>query len=156
MKRLRVIALFATLAMAAAASAAGPPDFAGTWAFDAAKGQNLGMMAAMKLTLVIAQTPAELKIKETSVFQGAESGRDITYDLAGKPVANDGPMGGKAETVARWVDGKLVVTWTSEGAVAGTKTVRTETRSLSPDGRTMTVEQVRGTNPPVVMVYEKK
>jgi hypothetical protein len=50
-----------------------------------------------------------------------------------------------------------VSTWTSESAVAGgPKVVRIETRSLSADGKTMTVESVRGSNPAVAMVFEKK
>jgi len=50
-----------------------------------------------------------------------------------------------------------VTIWTSESAVAGgPKVVRTETRSLSSDGKTMTVESVRGSNPALVMVFEKK
>ncbi len=65
-------------------------------------------------------------------------------------------MGGEAETVATWDGGKLVVTWTTEGAVAGTRNVRTETRSLSADGRTMTVESVRGAGKRVVMVFGKR
>jgi hypothetical protein len=66
-------------------------------------------------------------------------------------------MGGPAETVTKWQGGELVTTWTSESAVAGgPKVVRTETRSLSPDGKTMTVESVRGSNPAPVMVFEKK
>lgn len=154
MNRKFVFAIVAALGLVATAYAA-VPDFSGSWVFNAAKGQNLGMMSAIQATHVITQTPAELKIKEMSLFQGKESVREIAYDLAGKPVMNDGPMGGKGETVAKWVDGKLVVVWTLEGAVAGTRTVRTETRSLSADGKTMTVEQVRGANPAIVMVYEK-
>jgi hypothetical protein len=66
-------------------------------------------------------------------------------------------MGGPAETVTKWQAGKLVTTWTSESAVAGgPKVVRTETRSLSADGKTMTVESVRGSSPALVMVFEKK
>jgi hypothetical protein len=34
--------------------------------------------------------------------------------------------------------------------------VRKETRSLSPDGKTMTVESVRSSNPAIVMVFDKK
>jgi len=34
--------------------------------------------------------------------------------------------------------------------------VRIETRSVSADGSTMTLESVRGSNAPVVMVFDKK
>jgi len=36
------------------------------------------------------------------------------------------------------------------------KTVRKETRTISADGKTMTVESVRGADAPIVMVFEKK
>jgi hypothetical protein len=49
------------------------------------------------------------------------------------------------------------MTWTAEGAVAvGPKTVRKETRTIFADGKTMTVESVRGADAPIVMVFEKK
>jgi hypothetical protein len=148
---LLLAALFAALIHAQTA-----PDFSGTWVLNTAKGQNLGMMASLQDSLRISQTPTELIIQDTSTFQGQQNTRELRYDLNGKAVSNEGPMGDHNETLARWVDGKLVTTWTKEGAVAGTKSVMTETRSLSPDGRTMSVESVRGPNKPVVMVYEKQ
>jgi hypothetical protein len=115
------------------------------------------MMAALKLTLkIVSQTPAELVIQATSSFQGQENTRELRYDLNGKSVPNEGPMGDHNDTVAAWVGGTLVTTWTREGAVAGTKSVMTETRSLSADGKTMTVESARGDAPPVVMVFDKQ
>ena len=147
--------LATALAWASLAAAAGAPDFTGTWQINPAKGQNLGMMAAVKQTVTITQTANELKIAEASDFQGQKSERAVRYDLEGAPVVNEATMGGANETVAKWDGAKLVVTWTSEGAVAGTKNVRTETRSLSADGRTMTVESVRGNNKPMVMVFDR-
>ena len=91
-----------------------------------------------------------------ATFQGDNQQTKTDYDLSGKPATNDSPMAGPSETVSEWDGDKLVTTWTSKGAVAGTKTVRTETRSLSPDGKTMTVGSVRGSNPPVVMVFDRK
>jgi hypothetical protein len=59
--------------------------------------------------------------------------------------------------VSKWNGAKLVTTWTSESAVAGVpKVVRTETWSLSPDGKTLTIESVRGSNPALVMVFDNK
>ncbi|MBY0494528.1 MAG: hypothetical protein K2Y23_09945 [Cyanobacteria bacterium] len=133
-----------------------PPNFSGTWVLNTAKSKNLGMMSTLETTLTISQTATELVIKDASSFQGQQSTRELHYDLTGKPTTNEGTMGDRNETVAKWVNGKLVATWTSEGAVAGTKVVRTETRALSPDGKTMTVESVRGSNAPLVMVFDKK
>ena len=154
-------ALRATLAAAwlacasLVAHAAGVPDFSGTWQINPAKSQNLGMMAAVKQTLTIRQSATEMTLLEASDFQGQKSERTVRYDLKGTPVVNEAAMGGKAETVAKWDGARLVVTWTSEGTVAGTKNVRTETRSLAADGKTMSVESVRATGNPVVMVFDR-
>ncbi len=142
-------------AVALAAEAAGPPDFSGEWKLNAASSSNLGMMAAVQQLIAITQTPAQLQLAESSDFQGQKSQRSVRYDLKGTPVMNEGGMGGQSETVARWDGERLVVTWTTEGAVAGTKNVRTETRSLSADGATMTVESSRGANKLMVMVFDR-
>lgn len=146
------------LVVCAAMSAAAQPmtNFAGTWVLNTARSQNLGMMADLQVTSTLTQTPAELVIHERASLSGDQRNRDLHYDLTGKPTTNEGPMGDRNDTIARWQGPTLIVTWTGEGAVAGTKVVRTETRSLSADGKTMTVETVRGSNAPLVMVYEKQ
>jgi hypothetical protein len=110
----------------------------------------------MQLTSIVQQTASTLSIRDESKMMGQESTRDTRYDLTGKPVANENFMGEKAETTSRWAGDNLVTTWKTEGAVAGTTVTRTETRSLSADGKTMTLESVRGSNPPVVMVFDRK
>jgi hypothetical protein len=156
MTPIRATLLAVTLAWATTALAGPPPNFAGTWVLNAKRGQNLGMMAALQETLTVTQTADRLTVASKATFGGQDTLRTVIYDLTGKPVQNEDAMGARAETVARWVDGKLVVTWTTEGAVAGSKNLRTETRSLAADGASLNVESVRGTNPPLVMVYEKK
>lgn len=155
-QRISLFFVVAALGFVTAAVAQSVPDFSGTWVFNAAKGKNIGMMASMQETLTIVQTPAKLTVDSKASFQGSDIARQVNFDLGGKPVMNEGAMNEHAETVSKWVDGKLVTSWTSEGAVAGTKVVRTETRSLSADGQTLSVESVRGNSPPRVMVFEKK
>jgi len=152
----RFLPVVATLGLFAVTSAQAAPDFSGTWVLNTAKGKNIGMMAAVQETIEVQQTADALIIASASTFQGNTTKRTVTYDLKGNAVENEGAMGGKAETVAKWDGDKLVVTWTSEGAIAGTKVVRTETRSLAADGKTMTVVSQRGENPAMEMVYEKK
>lgn len=151
-----LIALAATAGLAISAVARAAPDFSGSWVLNTAKGKNLGMVAAIKETVVITQSADKFTADFSSTFQGNTTQRQVSYDLTGKSVTNEGAMGDKAETVAKWDGDKLVVTWTSEGAVAGTKVVKTETRSLSADGREMTVSNQRGDRPAMEMVYEKK
>ena len=152
----RLAVLGAGLALAALAAAGASPDFSGTWVLNNQKGKNLGMVAAVKETAVIAQTAARLTIDFTATFMEDTTQRQVSYDLTGQPVSNENAMGERAETVARWDGAKLVVTWTSEGAVAGTKVVKTETRTLSADRRTMTVVNERPNKEPMELVYEKK
>ena len=149
---MKVLPIFA-LVFSIFLSAADHPDFSGTWEFSSAKSKNVGMMADMKLTAVVKQTPNELVI--TNLHDGRQSS-ETRFNLMGEADKNVGPMGDKAETTSKWEGSKLVTTWTSPGAVAGTQTVRIETRSLSADGRLLTIESVRGKNPPMVMVYERK
>jgi hypothetical protein len=125
--------------------------------FNTDKSKNIGMMAQMKMIETVEQSDSSLEVTTHTTFQGRDEDSKTHLDLTGKPATNESPMGGPSETVSKWDRGKLVTTWTSESAVAGgPKVVRIETRSLSADGKTMTVESVRGSNAPVVTVFEKK
>ena len=156
MKRLLSIPFALLIASAATISAQKTPDFSGTWTLSTAKSKNIGMMSALKDTITILQTPREVVVRHATSFQGQDGSREVRYLLDGKTGANEGPMGDRNETVTKWVGNTLVTTWTKDGAVAGTKSVMTETCSLSADGRTITFESVRGANPPVVMVFDKQ
>jgi hypothetical protein len=143
------------LAMTATAAAANA-DFSGTWVLNVTKGENLGMVAALQETLVLSQSDDALVADYTDVFQGKETKRQVTYDLGGAPVENFAAMGDPSETETTWDGASLVTTWTSEGAVAGTKVVKTETHELSADGQVLTITTARGDRPPMVLVYEKQ
>lgn len=150
--------LILTLVLTAgAAFASDHANFSGSWQFNPEKSKNIGMMSQMKMIQTISQSDTALDVTTHTNFQGQDQESNTHYDLSGKSATNESPMGGPADTLAKWNAGKLVTTWTSESAVAGgPKVVRTETRSLSPDGKTMTIESVRGSNSAVVMVFEKK
>lgn len=150
--------LFALVCLVAVvAFAAKRPDFAGSWEFNTAKSKNIGMMMQVKMTQTIQQSDSSLEVLSHSTFQGSDQDMKTHYDLTGKPAANDSPMAGPSETTSKWDGDKLVTSWTSQSAVAGgEKVVRIETRTVSADGSTMTIESVRGSNAPVVMVFDKK
>jgi hypothetical protein len=131
-------------------------NFSGTWELSPEKSKNIGMMAQMKMSATLQQSDSALDITVHSNFQGKDQESKTHLDLTGSPATNESPMGGPNETVSKWDGNKLVTTWTGQSAVAGKNVVRTETRSLSSDGKVMTVESVRGSNPPLVMVFEKK
>jgi hypothetical protein len=150
-----VLALICLVAFPACA--AKRPDFAGSWEFNPARGKNIGMMMQVKMTQTIQQTESSLDVLSHSTFQGSDQDLKTHYDLTGKMAANESPMAGPSETISKWDGDKLVTNWTSQSAVAGgEKVIRIETRSVSTDGKTMTIESVRGSNPPVVMVFDKK
>jgi YD repeat-containing protein len=147
---------FLFLAVAFAAVAANPPDFSGTWVFNAGKSKNIGMMASAEYTSTITQTAKVLSVTDTTVFNGQKQTHETRYDLSGATVSNDSPMGEKSETSSHWAGNKLVTTWESEGAVAGTRVVRTETRYLSDDGKTLFLESARAGKEPMVIVFDRK
>jgi hypothetical protein len=150
----RIALLF--LVAAFAAVAANPPDFSGTWIFNAGKSKNIGMMASAELTSTVTQTVKALTVQDTSVLNGQKQTRETRYDLSGAAVPNDSPMGDKSQTSSRWSGSKLVTSWESDGAIAGTKVVRTETRYLSDDGKTMFLESARAGREPMVIVFDRK
>ena len=61
--------LFTTLTALAAAPRA---DFSGAWEFNAARSQNVGMMAQMKMSLTIQQTEASFDISSHANMQGQD------------------------------------------------------------------------------------
>jgi hypothetical protein len=152
MNRIRVCIGIAAMALPLLAQ----QNFAGKWELNPSSSKNIGMMAQMKLASTIQQTSEELIISNVSVFNGQEQTNELRFNLKAKPVSNKNPMEATAETVTKWDGNRLVTTWTSPGSVAGSQSVRTETRSLSADGRTMTVESVRGKAPAMLMVYDRK
>ena len=142
--------------VASAAVAANPPDFSGTWVFNAGKSKNVGMMASAEYTSTITQTIKVLSVTDVTVFNGQKQTHETRYDLSGATVSNDSPMGEKGQTSSHWSGNKLVTIWESEGAVAGTRVVRTETRYLSDDGKTLFLESARAGKEPMVIVFDRK
>jgi hypothetical protein len=153
MKSIRVLG---AIAFMAATTAWAQQNFSGKWVLNVTKSQNIGMMSEMKLVASVKQTSDTLLITNTSVFNGQQQIGETRLDLNGKPVKNKNPMEAEADTVTRWEGDKLVTTWTSPGSVAGSTSVRTETRSLSTDGKVMTVESSRAKRPSMVMVYDRQ
>jgi hypothetical protein len=148
--------MLGAIAIVASTAAWVQPNFSGKWLFNASKSQNIGMMSEMKLTASVKQTSDWLVISNASAFNGREQTNETRLDLTGKPIKNKNPMEAEADTVTKWDGNKLVTTWTSPGSVAGSTSVRTETRFLSADGKMMTVESSRGKRPSMVMVYDRQ
>jgi len=154
MRRLALFVFILALALPAAAWAQTKPDFSGTWTLDQAKsdpppqrgggggggGRGMGGGAA---SLTIKQTANELSI--TSEGRGGPQTR--TYKLDGSESTNEVTMRGGAMTIkskAKWDGSKLVIENTMD--MGNGPMTTTETRSLSTDGKEMTVETKAGEN----------
>ena len=143
-----------------AADIGNPPiDFRGTWVLNTDRGGNLGMMKAVKETIVATQTADKATFDMTDVFAGVTTTRIVIYDLNGETVPNKAAMGAKSQTSTRWDGNTLVTTWAAEGAIAGTSSERTETRCLTDGGQTLNITMTRAGNPAIEeaiwFVYEK-
>ncbi len=151
----RLIALLVISSAVVAGAATAPARMAGEWTFQPALSKNVGMMSSMKIQTTVAQTPTELTIDDHSIFNGQKDTQHTVYDLRGKPVSNRPIMGGTATTRSHWEGARLVTEWQSAGSIADSTVRRTETRYLSPDGKTMYVESSRRGQDPMVMVFTR-
>lgn len=113
------------------------------------------MMSSMKIETTVIQTAQEMTVDDASEFNGQKDTQHTVYDLEGKPVSNSPIMGGTATTRSHWEGARLITDWESPGSIAGRTVKRTETRYLSPDGKTMYVESSRPGQDPMVMVFTR-
>jgi hypothetical protein len=112
----------------------GTPGFSGTWIVNAEKSDPVGGRGGGRgggATVTIEQTPSEFKIetgqqKRVVKLDGSESVNEIT--------TRGGPV--RMRLKARWEGTNLVIDTVNEATGVASK----EVRSLSPDGREMTVE----------------
>lgn len=155
--RLRQFVLLTFISVATALTVAqAAPDLSGTWVMNPKRGENLGMVAAVQQTVVVTQTDAEVTLDYTNVFQGEASTRQVNLDLTGAAADNFAAMGDPSKTESVWDDDRLVTTWTTEGAIPGTKVVRIETLALAADGDELSITTERANRPTMVLVYERQ
>jgi hypothetical protein len=131
MKRLVLLAFAAAVVLPFTARAQTKTDFSGTWTLDAAKSDAPGGRGGRgpQGPVTIKQTAGEITIgTATYKLDGSES----LNQLQGR--------GGmvEAKSKAHWDGAKLVIETTRD--IGGNTVTSTETRSLSADGKEMTVE----------------
>ena len=145
MKRVLLTALVAAMVIPFPARAQGKPDFGGTWTLDTAKsdpppqGRGGGGGGA---TLTIKQTGTELAVTS----EGRQGPQTMTYKLDGSPSSNEVMGRGGAQTVkstAKWEGATLVIETTRD--IQGMSITTKEVRSLSADGKVMTIESATQT-----------
>ncbi len=153
MKRAVFSGLAAAFVLTGMVFAQAKPDFSGTWTLDPAKsemggpgrgmgggGMGGGGMMGGPMTVTIKQTAADLTIERKMGDQMMTA----TYKLDGSESVNKGMRGNDVKSTAKWDGSNLVITSTQENQQGGAMQ-STEVRSLSPDGKTMTVEMTRQT-----------
>jgi hypothetical protein len=147
MKHLTLVAITLAVILPFTARAQGKTDFSGTWTLNAEKsdtppqrgggggGRGFGMGGGGPVT--IKQTATTLTIES----QGRGGPMTLTYHLDGSESSNEMPGRGgpvTAKSKAHWDGSKLVIETTRD--MGGNSVTTTETRSLSADGKEMTVE----------------
>jgi hypothetical protein len=146
----RILTTAAVLATFAAspALAQGKVDFSGAWKMNVEKSDPMGgggggggggMMRDAVTT--ITQTATELTI----VTKFGENSRTLTYKLDGSESVNSGMRGGETKSKAKWDGASLVIESISNvsGPNGDMQMTSKEVRSLSADGKTMTVVVTR-------------
>jgi hypothetical protein len=131
MKRLVLLAFAAAVVLPFSARAQTKTDFSGTWTLDATKSDAPGGRGGRgpQGPVTIKQTPTEITIGQA------------TYKLDGSESVNQMQGRGgmtEAKSKAHWDGTKLVIETTRD--IGGNTVTSTETRSLSADGKEMTVE----------------
>ena len=149
--RTSLLTLTALATLAASAGAQAKTDFSGTWKRNAEKSDPMGgpggggggggMMANATWTI----TQAADKI--TIALQAGEMNRTSTYSLDGKESVNPGMRGAEVKSTAKWEGASLVIesTQTMSGPNGDMTITSKEVRTLSEDGKTMTVVTTRTT-----------
>ena len=162
----RFLSTAALLAFATApALAQAKPDFSGSWKLNVEKSDPMGggggggggggMMRDAVTT--ITQTATEL----TVVTKFGENSRTATYKLDGSESVNPGMRGGETKSKAKWDGATLVLEHVRNmsGPNGDMQMTSKEVRSLSADGKTMTVVTTsQGPNGEMTrkMVYDKQ
>lgn len=141
MRRTLLFLALTSMIPAAGATAQDHPDFSGTWKInliksDAPPGRGGQQMDMSGLTLTITQTAEVLTIVQTGM--GPE--RTTTYYLDGRESTN-AAMRGEMKSTSTWDGDQLLTNGSATMQTPnGERTVTSkEVRSLSKDGKTMTV-----------------
>ena len=141
MKNVLVLALTAAIVLPFTARAQTKPDFSGTWTLDASKSDapmGRGGRGGPPGPITITQAADTLTQK-----RGEQT---LTYKLDGSESSNEVQGRGGVQTVkskAHWEGSKLVIESTRE--IQGFELTTKEERTLSADGKEMTVQTTAST-----------
>jgi hypothetical protein len=131
-------------------SAQGKVNYSGTWILDKSKsdvsqfvgiGEDAEKTQDARITMVVEQQGANLKVTRILKTRGDERKEIHTYKIDGNETSNTGFRGETVVARAFWEGDKLTIVSTRTMRVL-TKDISAESRgvwSLSPDGKTLTI-----------------
>ena len=147
MRRIVVAALMAVVLIGdvAGQSQPSPASFTGTWERDKTRSDPLmrrGQSVDADVTLVIEQSPPTVSIKRIVTMGADRAVRQLTYTTDGKENKNVNPRGSEVKTRSQWDGGRLVTKGRQslDSPLGPTEADLSEVWTLSPDGRTLTIE----------------
>ena len=135
-----LLTLLAVAPTVAGAQAAARPDYTGTYVLDPALSE--GQMVPQKMTLKIAQAPADLTVERTITGEMGETKSQVKYALDGstsKNTINMGPNPVEVSTVVTWEGDSPVLTSSMQAGGGDAQIV--EKWSLADDGKKLTVDR---------------
>ena len=152
MVRISLAALVAgSFALTSSAVAQQHPDFSGTWKINASKsdpppqrgGGGGGGQQWAEMVVVITQTAEAITVEQTL----GERTQTMSYYLDGRESTNAGMRGAQLKSTSTWDRAALVTAGSMNmDTPQGSMEIKTkETRTLSEDGKTMTVVTVSQT-----------
>lgn len=150
--RKAVVLAFAFLVAAGLALAQDKtPNLSGTWVLDKTKSDAMGGPGGggqmPDVTLVIDHQGTTLKIKRTTKTDQGDRVQEVVYTTDGTENKNPGGgRGGESKTKSTWEGGKLMTKGTVSFQMQDGTTNESpfsEVRSLSEDGKTLTIETTR-------------
>ncbi len=140
MKRIVFVAALLVFSITQYAWALGTPDFSGTWTLDSVQNMSSasgpGNFAKGKVTITIKQTKTTFSVDR----KAGDRIETAVHKLDGTESINKLPSGKEKKSTSSWVGSTLVIKSTTD--MGGTTVASTETFSLSPDGKVMTIESV--------------
>ncbi|SPF42622.1 exported hypothetical protein [Syntrophobacter sp. SbD1] len=145
MKRKVIFIALLILAITNFSFALGTPDFSGTWVLNPEKSDTglerpgAGKLPTQTITLVIKQTGTTLSVERKTSDEAAT----VIFKLDGTESTNKAPNGKDIKSTSTWVGSTLV---TKSTMVMDEMTEQvTVVRSLSADGKVMTIQVTRQT-----------
>jgi len=137
--------LFAATSMAVALLAAAPaatgaqnvPNLSGDWKLNLSKSNYGSFPAPLAVTRKIVLGSGKLAMTTTQKSPKGDVTSQLTYTTDGKESVNQLATG-ESKGSAQWIADKLMVT--SGREIQGTTLKQTEIWSLSPDGKTLTID----------------